>query len=115
MKGMKERHQKRLTGTMDPVTFFDNSAQIIDDPTWLDHLKEGGGHYYGNIASSFAGFDGPNGDGYIPSTAPPSNELDPVKYMGRSVIWDLQKRFMKMPEMSATEPWNNTTRLCSSG
>jgi hypothetical protein len=66
---------------MDPVTVLDGSAKQIHDPTWLTHLSEGGGHYYGNIADLYAGFDGPDGDGYLGMT---------------------------MPEKSMTQPWNNT-------
>ena len=48
---------------MDSFTILDGSATRIVDPTWIYHLKEGAGHYYGNIADLYAGFDGPDGDG----------------------------------------------------
>ena len=91
IKGMKEKHQQRLTGTMDPLTVLDGSAKQIDDPTWLNHLSEGGGHYYGNIADLFAGFDGPDGDGYLGMTKPTTG----------GIIQDVQK--------SLVQPWNDVT------
>jgi hypothetical protein len=61
VQGMEERHQMRIADPNDPVTFFDGSAtRMFADPTWYKHLKDGGGHYYGNTAALFAGFDGPN-------------------------------------------------------
>ena len=92
VKGMKEKHQQRLTGSMDPLTVLDGSAKQIDDPTWLNHLSEGGGHYYGNIADLFAGFDGPDGDGYLGMTKPPTTG---------GIIQDVQK--------SLVQPWNDVT------
>ncbi len=62
---MKEKHQQRISGPRDPATVLDGSAKVMDDPTWLNHLSEGGGQYYGNIAGLHAGFDGPDGDGYL--------------------------------------------------
>ena len=50
VKGMEEKHQLRITGSMDPVTVLDGSAKVYEDPTWLNRLSAGGGHYYGNIA-----------------------------------------------------------------
>ena len=95
VKGMKEKHQLRLTGPMDPVTILDNSAKEIVDPTWINHLSEGGGHYYGNIADLYAGFGGTDGDGYLPNTAPP-----PPPPTG-GIIMDVQK--------SLYQPWNDVT------
>jgi hypothetical protein len=63
VQGMEERHQMRIADPNDPVTFFDGSAtRMFADPTWYKHILtgEGGGHYYGNTAALFAGFDGPN-------------------------------------------------------
>jgi hypothetical protein len=37
----------------------------FDDPDWVNHRTEGYGHYYGNTANHFAGFDGPDGDGFL--------------------------------------------------
>ena len=57
-KGVEEKHQLRITNQMDPVTVLDGSAKEFNDPTWMNHLSAGGGHYYGNTAGLFAGFDG---------------------------------------------------------
>jgi hypothetical protein len=97
VKGMKEKHQLRITGPMDPVTVLDNSATEITDPTWVNHLSQGGGHYYGNIADLYAGFNGADGDGYIPNTAPPPPPPTPTG----GITWDIQK--------SLTQPWNDAT------
>ncbi len=93
---MKDKHQLRISGPMDPVTVLDNSAKVMDDPTWLNHPSEGGGHYYGNIADLYAGFDGPDGDGYLGNTAP-----SPPPPPSRGITWDIQK-FL-------TQPWNDAT------
>ena len=82
---------------MDPVTVLDNSAKEIVDPTWMNHMSQGGGHYYGNIADLYAGFDGPDGDGYLGNTAPPT--ASPPTTGG--ITWDIQK--------SLTQPWNDVT------
>ena len=63
---MKESRIERISGEMASFTILDGSATRITDPTWIYHLKEGAGHYYGNIADLYAGFDGPNG----PATQP---------------------------------------------
>ena len=97
VKGMKEKHQLRITGPMDPVTVLDNSATEITDPTWVNHLSQGGGHYYGNIADLYAGFNGADGDGYLPNTAPPPPPPSPTG----GIILDVQK--------SLTQPWNDVT------
>ena len=94
VKGVKEKHQQRLTGSMDPLTVLDGSAKQIDDPTWLNHLSEGGGHYYGNIADLYAGFDGPDGDGYLGMTMPPPPTTG-------GIIQDVQKSLM--------QPWSDVT------
>ena len=93
VKGVKEKHQQRIANNFDLVTALDGSAQTFEDPTWMNHLKDGGGHYYGNTAALFTGFDeekkvatGP----YVPSWAP--------KW---GITWDTQK--------AATRPWNNAT------
>jgi hypothetical protein len=96
VKGVKEKHQQRLTGSMDPLTVLDGSAKQIDDPTCLNHLSEGGGHYDGNIADLYAGFDGPDGDGYIGNAPPESN--GPTT---GGIIQDVQK--------SLVQPWNDVT------
>ena len=60
---------------MDPFAFLDGSATRITDPTWIYHLKDGAGHYFGNVADLYAGFDGPDGDGRInkePTPTPPT-------------------------------------------
>ena len=79
---MKEKHQQRISGPMDPATVLDGPAKVMDDPTWLNHLGERGGHYYGNIADIYAGFDGPDGDGYLgnENTVPTAPST-----------WDIQK------------------------
>ena len=96
VKGMEEKHQQRITNNMDLVTVLDGSAKVYEDPTWMNHLSAGGGHYYGNTAALFAGFDedkkavkGAFG-GDNPSWAP--------KW---GITWDTQK--------AATQPWNNAT------
>ena len=93
VKGMEEKHQQRIANNMDLVTVLDGSAKVYEDPTWMNHLKEGGGHYFGNTAALFTGFDeekkvatGPS----IPSWAPTWG-----------ITWDAQK--------AATQPWNNAT------
>ena len=95
-KGMKEKHQLRISGPMDPATALDGSAMHLQDPTWLNHLSEGGGHYYGNIAELFAGFDGPDGDGLIGNKRP-ETVATPSKW---GISWDTQN--------AMTEPWNST-------
>ena len=77
LKGMKESRIEIISGQMDPFTILDGSATRIVDPTWIYHLKEGAGHYFGNIADLYAGFDGPDGDGLItkdpnPTPTPPT-------------------------------------------
>ena len=57
VKGVEEKHQQRIANNFDLVTALDGSAKTFDDPTWMNHLKEGGGHYYGNTAALFTGFD----------------------------------------------------------
>ncbi len=47
---------------MEPVPVLDRSAKEFNDPAWMNHLIAGGGHYYGNFAGLFAGFDE---DGFI--------------------------------------------------
>ena len=106
VKGMKEKHQLRLTGPMDPVTVLDNSAKEIVDPTWVNHLSEGGGHYYGNIADLYAGFDGTDGDGYLPEVpeakaSPLPNTAPPPPPPTGGIIMDVQK--------SLYQPWNDVT------
>ena len=54
VKGMEEKHQLIITNHMDLVTIFYGSAKEFDDPTWLNHLSAGGGHYYGNTGGLFA-------------------------------------------------------------
>jgi hypothetical protein len=57
VKGMKEKNQLRIANNFDLVTALDGSAKTFEDPTWMNHLKQGGGHYYGNTAALFTGFD----------------------------------------------------------
>jgi len=99
VKGVKEKHQLRISGEIDPFTILDQSAVRIYDPTWMSHLQEGGGHYYGNIADLFAGFDGPDGDGFI-GNAVRKNDAPPTAPKW-GVTWDIQK--------AMKEPWNYTT------
>ena len=67
-----------------------------NDPTWLNHLSAGGGHYYGNTAGLFAGFD----------DVLPSESRGPKDKVGPSapkwgITWDIQK--------AMSQPWNNAT------
>ena len=102
VKGVKEKHQLRLTGPMDPVTVLDNSAKEIVDPTWVNHLSQGGGHYYGNIADLYAGFDGADGDGYLPEVPEAkASPLPPPPPPSGGIILDIQK--------SLYQPWNDVT------
>jgi hypothetical protein len=57
VKGMKEKNKLRIANDFDLVTALDGSAKVYEDPTWMNHLKQGGGHYYGNTAALFTGFD----------------------------------------------------------
>lgn len=98
VKGMREKHQLRISGPMDPATALDGSAMQLDDPTYLNHLGDGGGHYYRNIAELYAGFDGEDGDGFI-ARAPKDAVAPAAPKWG--ITWDIQK--------SLTQPWNNTT------
>jgi hypothetical protein len=62
----EDRNILRITNRWDPATLLDNSVGMtFDDPDWVNHRNEGYGHYYGNTANHFAGFDGPNGDGFL--------------------------------------------------
>ena len=77
VKRMTESRTERISGNMDPFTMLDASATRITDPTWIYHLKDGAGHYFGNIADLYAGFDGPDGDGRInkePTPTPPAQK-----------------------------------------
>ncbi len=67
VKGMQERHQLRIANEGDFAAALDGSAKIFWDPTSVNHLSQGGGHFYGSTASLFAGFNGKDGDGYIPN------------------------------------------------
>ena len=78
---------------MDLVAALDGSAKTFDDPTWMNHLKEGGGHYFGNTAALFSGFDEEKKvttSPYVPSWAPK---------------WGITRDTQK----AATQPWNNAT------
>ena len=76
---MKESRIERISGQMDPFTILDVSATRIVNPTWICHLKGGAGHYFGNIADLYAGFDGPDGDGPINKDANP-NPTPPTQF-----------------------------------
>ena len=78
VKGMRENRQMRISGEMDPFTALDGSAMRLKDPTWLYHLKEGGGRYFGNIAGLYAGFDGADGDGFIGRLNQPWDDVAPA-------------------------------------
>ena len=101
VKGMKEKHQLRISGEMDPLTALDGSEMRLKDPTWLNHLKEGGGHYFGNIADLYAGFDGHDGDGFIGNAGKTESVAPTAPKWG--IAWDIQK--------SMREPWNYTTQV----
>ena len=92
---MEEKHQLRITNQMDPVTVLDGSAKEFSDPTWMNHLSAGGGHYYGNTAGLFAGFDG---DGFIGNVQKDKVAPSAPKW---GITWDIQK--------AMSQPWNNTT------
>jgi hypothetical protein len=67
VKGMQERHQLRIANEGDFAAALDGSVKVFWDPTSMNHLSQGGGHFYGSTASLFAGFDGKDGDGDIPN------------------------------------------------
>ena len=101
---------------MDPFTVLDGSATHIVDPTWIYHLKDGAGHYFGNIADLYAGFDGPDGDGRInkdsdPEPVPPTQfKVTPstgMTYRPRGI--DSNYRVAPDMQRAMTQPWNYTT------
>ena len=92
---MEEKHQQRVPNQMGHITVLDGSAKEFEDPTWLNHLSAGVGHYYGNTAGLFAGFDG---DGFIGNVQKDSVVPSAPKW---GITWGIQKA---MPQ-----PWNNAT------
>ena len=80
---------------------MDGSATRITDPTWIYHLKEGAGHYYGNIADLYAGFDGPDGDGLIGNARKKDDVAPTAPKLG--IAWDTQK--------AMRQPWNYATHV----
>ena len=75
---MKESRVERISGTMDPFAILDGSTIRKIDPAWIYPFKDGAGHYFGNVADLYAGFDGPDGDGRVnkdpdPKPVPPTN------------------------------------------
>ena len=116
VKGMKESRIERISGTMDPFTILDGSATRVTDPTWIYHLKDGAGHYFGNIADLYAGFDGPDGDGAInkdpnpksiPILQPKLNATVGTSKRPRGI--DPNYRVAPDTQRAMTQPWNYTT------
>ena len=107
---------RELAETWTHFTILDGSATRIIDPTWIYHLKDGAGHYFGNTADLHAGFDGPDGDGRInkdpdPKPVPPTQvTLTPSTGMTeRPGGIDPNYRVAPDTQRAMTQPWNYTT------
>ena len=115
-KGMKESRIERISGNMDRFTILDGSATRVTDPTWIYHLKDGAGHYFGNIADLYVGFDGQDGDGSInkdPKPVPPTQfKLTPsTGTTDRPGGTDPNYRVTPDMQRAMAQPWNYTTQV----
>ncbi len=81
---------------MDLVSVFDGSAKEFDDHTWLNHPSAGGGHYYGNTADLFTGFD---------SVLPSESRGPEDKVVPSAPKWGITRDTQK----AMSQTWNNTT------